>query len=83
VLLEDSQPPPEPIPVEYSCRGALHAVATDTKGRFSIPLGSQEASRTVDVTDRSIAQGCRVQIRVPGFEELLVPVKPANKVSSL
>jgi len=83
VLLEDRQPPPEPIPVEYACRGALHAVMTDTKGRFSIPLGSQEASRTGDVADRSIAEGCRVQIRIPGFEEVLVPVKPATKVSSL
>jgi len=83
VLLEDREPPPEPVPVEYSCRGTMHAVMTDTKGHFSIPLGSQEATRTADVADRSVVEGCRVQIRIPGFEELLVPVKPPTKVGSL
>jgi len=83
VLLEDREPPPEPVPVEYSCRGAVHAVMTDTKGRFSIPVGTQEASRSADVTDRSIVEGCRVQIRIPGFEEVLVPVKAPNKIASL
>ncbi|MGA2184304.1 MAG: tetratricopeptide repeat protein [Bryobacteraceae bacterium] len=83
VLLEDRQPPPEPVLVEYSCRGTSQGVVTDAKGRFSIPIGSQQGSRTNVVVDRSAVEGCRVQIHIPGFEEVLVPVKPATKIASL
>jgi tetratricopeptide (TPR) repeat protein len=83
VLLEDRQPPPEPVLVEYSCRGKSQGVVTDAKGHFSITVGSQQASRTADVVDRSVVEGCRVQIHIPGFEEVLVPVKPPTKVASL
>jgi len=83
VLLDDHQPPPEPVLVEYSCRGTTTGVVTDVRGKFAIPIGTQQASTTGDVVNRSDIQGCRVQVRIPGYEELIVPVKPPTKVSAL
>ena len=56
---------------------------TNAQGRFTIPLGVQQATRTADVADPVAVEGCRVQVRIPGFEEILVPVKRPEKISGL
>jgi tetratricopeptide (TPR) repeat protein len=83
VLLDDRQPPPEPIPVEYSCRGASRATLTDAKGRFSIGIDYQQAGRTNLSYNLPDVAGCRVQIRLPGFEEVLVTLKRPQGLSDL
>jgi len=83
VLLDDRQPPPEPIPVEYSCRGASRATLTDAKGRFSIGIDYQQAGRTNLSYNLPDVAGCRVQIRLPGFEEVLVTLKRPQALSDL
>ncbi len=75
VLLESKQPPPEPVPVEYSCRGTALATLTDTKGRFDIVIGTQQVARTSLANSLPALEGCRVQVRIPGFEEILVTLK--------
>jgi tetratricopeptide (TPR) repeat protein len=83
LLLEERQPPPEPVPVEYLCHGASLGALTDAKGRFSIPFGSQQATRTNLYTASIDIEGCRVEIRVPGFEEVVVTLKQPKRVSDL
>lgn len=83
VLLDDRQPPPEPVPVEYSCRGASRATLTDAKGRFSIGIDYRQAGRTNLSYNLPDVGGCRVQIRIPGFEEVLVTLKRPQSLSDL
>lgn len=83
VVLEDRQAPPEPVPVEYSCRGDNRGALTDAKGRFSIPLSSQRAARTDVITTALHIEGCRVEVRIPGFEELIVTLTRAQRASDL
>jgi tetratricopeptide (TPR) repeat protein len=83
VLLDSRQPPPEPVPVEYSCRGAARGALTDTKGRFSILIGHQQVSRTSLANALPEIEGCRVQVRIPGFEEILVTLKRPHGLGDL
>jgi len=83
VLLEDRQPPPEPVAVEYSCRGDNRAVLTDSKGRFSIRISSQRAARTDVLTTPLDIEGCRVEVRIPGFEELVTTLAKPHRASDL
>jgi TolA-binding protein len=83
LLLEERQPPPEPVPVEFLCHGTSLGALTDAKGRFSIPYGSQQATRTNLVTTQIEIEGCRVQIRVAGFEEVVVTLKKPQRLSDL
>jgi tetratricopeptide (TPR) repeat protein len=83
VLLEDRQPPPEPVPVEFECHGASPGALTDSKGGFSITIGSQQATRTNLLPASLKIDGCRVQIRMPGFEEVLVTLNRPQRLSDL
>ncbi len=83
VLLDDRQLPPEPVPVEYSCRGDNRTALTDGKGRFSIPLSTQRAVRSDALTTVLDIEGCRVQVRIPGFEELVTALATPHRVSDL
>jgi tetratricopeptide (TPR) repeat protein len=83
VLLDDRQPPPEPVPVEYSCHGASLGALTDAKGRFSITIGFQQAARTDVLTTPLDIDGCRLQIRMQGFEDVLVTLKRPRRPSDL
>lgn len=83
VVLEDRQPPPEPVRVEYSCRGDNRGSLTDSKGRFSIILSSQRAALTDVLTAPLDIEGCRVEVRIPGFEELVVTLPKPHRASDL
>jgi tetratricopeptide (TPR) repeat protein len=83
VLLDDRQSPPEPVPVEYSCHGGTFGALTDAKGRFSITIGSQQTERTHVLTVPLDIEGCRVQIRMPGFEELVFTLKKPQRLEDL
>lgn len=83
VLLDDRQAPPEPVEVNYLCRGTSSATATDSKGRFSIPIGRAQSTRTTLANDLPVLVGCRVQVRVPGFEDITVALKRPQGLSDL
>ena len=83
VLLENRQPPPEPVAVEYSCRGKTGAGLTDAKGRFSIGVGRQQVARSSLATDLPDFSGCSVQVRVPGFEDVSVKLRRVHTLSDL
>jgi tetratricopeptide (TPR) repeat protein len=83
VLLENRQPSPEPVPVEYSCRGASLGALTDAKGRFSIVIGQQQVARTSLTNALPALEGCRIQVRIPGFEEILVTLKRPRALGDL
>ncbi len=83
VLLDDKEAPPEPVQVDYVCPGKTVSVVTDSKGRFSIPVGTQQVARSdlsVAVPDLTL---CHVHVRVPGFEEVVVKPKHATQLSDL
>ena len=83
VLLDDRQLPPEPVPVEYSCRGDNRAALTDAKGRFSIPLTTQRASVTDVIVSPLDLDGCRVEVRIPGFEEHVTTLTTPHRAGDL
>ena len=83
VLLEDRQPPHEPVAVEYSCRGDNRAVLTGARGQFSIGVSSQRATRAGVLTSPLDIEGCRVQVRIPGFEELVITLGKPHRTSDL
>lgn len=83
VVLEDRQAPPEPVPVEYSCRGENRGARTDAQGRFSIRVGSRRAARTDVIATPLHMEGCRVEVRIPGFEELIVTLPRAPRAGDL
>ena len=83
VMLDDRQVPPEPVPVEFSCHGDNRAALTDTKGKFTIPITTQRAAKTDVITTPLKLEGCQVQIRIPGFEELIVPLTEPHRASDL
>jgi tetratricopeptide (TPR) repeat protein len=83
VLLEDRQAPPEPVMVEYSCRGANRGALTDAKGRFFIGLGYAQADRTNLSYGLPNVAGCLVQVRIPGYEEIVVTLKKPNSLGDL
>jgi tetratricopeptide (TPR) repeat protein len=84
VLLENRQTPSEPVPVDYSCHGQSSTHLTDAKGRFSIPAGQQQVARSTTIsTDLPRLDGCRVQVRLPGFEDLSVSLKAPHSLNDL
>ena len=83
VLLEDRQPPPEPVAVEFSCHGASLGAMTDSEGAFSITIGSQQATRTNLIPASLDVNGCRLQIRIQGFEDVLVTLNRPQRLSDL
>ncbi len=83
VVLENRQAPSEPLPVEYSCRGTLRGTLTDNKGRFSIVIGHQQVARTSLANALPQIEGCKVQVRIPGFEEILVTLKHPQSPADL
>ena len=83
VLLEDRQPPPEPVPVEFECHGTSPGVLTDSKGAFSITIGTQQATRTNLLPASLDVDGCRVRIRMQGFEDVLVTLDRPRSLSDL
>ncbi|GEM_PF-4462849 len=83
LLLDDREPPPEPVQVDCVCSGKLISTVTDSKGRFSIPVGSQQVARSALGTALPEFSGCRVLVRVPGFEDLDVKLKHATRLSDL
>jgi len=83
VLLEDRQPPPEPVSVQYACHGDNRGSLTDARGRFSIPISSQRAALTDVFTIPIDVEGCLVEVRIPGFEELAVPLIKPKRASDL
>ena len=83
ILLEDRQAPPEPVPVDYSCRGSTGTGLTDSKGRFSIPVGRQQAARTSLANALPDLGGCRVQVRILGFEDVVFTFHQVHALSDL
>ena len=83
LLLEDREVPPEPVQVDYLCRGKTISTVTDTKGKFSIPVATKQvASMDLNAAVPELS-GCRVQVAVPGFEAVVVELKHSTKLSSL
>jgi tetratricopeptide (TPR) repeat protein len=83
LILEEREAPPEPVQVDYVCRGKSISAVTDAKGRFSIPVATRQAARS----DLGLAlpdlSECLVQVRAPGFEDVVVKLKYATKLSDL
>ncbi len=82
VLLDNRHPPPEPVQVDYACRGKSLAAVTDAKGRFSVPVGRQQLARN-GLLNLPMLEGCRVQVSVPGFEDITVSLKRPQTVSDM
>ena len=83
LVLEEREAPPEPVQVDYVCRGKLVSAVTDAKGRFSIPVARRQVARSdlgVALPDLS---DCLVQVRAAGFEDVVVKLKYATKLSDL
>jgi TolA-binding protein len=83
LLIEDREAPPEPVQVDYVCRGKMVSVVTDAKGKFSIPVATGQVARSGLGTAVPDLTDCRVQVRAPGFEDLVVNLKHATKLSDL
>lgn len=83
LLLEDREVPPEPVQVDYVCRGKTVAVVTDAKGRFSIPVATRQVARSGLDTAVPDLTGCRVQVQVPGFEDVVVNLRHTTRLSGL
>lgn len=67
ILLENRQPPPEPVAVTVNCLGRPVSEWTDNKGRFSIPLGSAAWGGGSFSGDVSALTGCNAEIRLAGY----------------
>lgn len=67
ILLENRQPPPEPVAVTVNCLGRPVSEWTDSKGRFSIPLGSKAWGGGSFRGDVSALNGCNAEIRLAGY----------------
>lgn len=83
VLLEDRQPPPEPVLATFECHGASPGTLTDSKGGFSIKIGVQQATRGNPIPASLNIDGCRVRIRMQGFEDVLVTLDQPRRLSDL
>jgi tetratricopeptide (TPR) repeat protein len=84
VLLEDRQPPPEPVLAQFECHGASSGVFTDSKGGFSIKIGAQQATRGGNLLPASLGiDECSVRIRMQGFEDVLVTLDQPRRLSDL
>lgn len=68
MLLENRQPPPEPVAVTVNCLGKPVSEWTDRKGRFSVPLGSTAWGGASFSGDVSALNGCHAQIRLAGYD---------------
>ena len=83
LYVDDREAPPEPVQVDYLCRGKTISVVTDAKGKFSIPVATRQVAGSEVGTAIPDVSGCRVEIRVPGFEDMQVKLKYAMKMSDL
>ena len=83
VLLEDHQPPPEPVLATFECHGTSPGTLTDSKGGFSIRIGIQQATRGNLLPASLNMDGCRVRIRMQGFEDVLVTLDRPRNLSDL
>jgi tetratricopeptide (TPR) repeat protein len=83
VLLEDRQPPPEPVLATFECHGTSPGTLTDSKGGFSIRIGVQQATRGNLLPASLNIDGCRVRIRMQGFEDVLVTLDQPRRLSDL
>ena len=83
VLLEDRQPPPEPVLATFECHGTSPGTLTDSKGGFSLKVGIQQATRGNLLPASLNLDGCRVRIRMQGFEDVLVTLDQPRRLSDL
>jgi tetratricopeptide (TPR) repeat protein len=56
---------------------------TDAKGRFSVTVGTRQATRSSFLSEPIDIDGCLVQVRMAGFEEVVVTLKKPQRVSDL
>jgi len=83
LLIEDKEVLPEPVQVDCHCKGKAVSAVTDAKGKFSLPIGLQQVARSSLGTAVPDFTGCRVLVRVPGYEDVDIELKHSTRLSDL